>query len=135
MYFVLTTTFSKLIHQSELRVPSPALHDGFMRELVALKGPTMLLCTTTMMHFLLFLGVTYSNECMLKVALCNSSDTTLEVAYQGECQEPIIEAVEAEDEEEENCQGKRCTLEIDPICGSDGRVYENPCVFGKHTRT
>ena len=85
-----------------------------------------------MMHFLLFLGVTYSNECMLKVALCNSSDTTLEVAYQGECQEPIIEAVEAEDEEEENCQGKRCTLEIDPICGSDGRVYENPCVFGKH---
>ena len=72
---------------------------------------------------------------MLKVAQCNSDDTTLEVAYQGECQEPIIEAVEAEDEEEEeeeeNCQAKRCTLEIDPICGSDGRVYENPCVFGK----
>ena len=72
---------------------------------------------------------------MFKVAAaCNSDDTTLEVAYVGECQEPIIEAIEAEDEEEkedESCQGKRCTLEIDPICGSNGQVYENPCLFGK----
>ena len=89
------------------------------------------------MHFyvLLFLGVTYSNECTLKVAqACNSNsfDTVLEVAYEGECQEPIIEAIEAEiEDEEKSCQGKRCTLEIDPVCGSNGQVYENPCLFGK----
>ena len=61
---------------------------------------------------------------------CTSS-SGLAIAKRGECeeQEPIFEAIEAE--ETEDCEAKRCTFEINPICGSDGVVYENPCLFGK----
>ena len=73
--------------------------------------------------------ITYNNECGLKSKKCNQNLMDLEIAYQGECQEPLDESgddlpqIEAED-----CP-RRCPFDFSPVCASNGQTYDNECKF------
>ena len=61
-------------------------------------------------------GVTYPTLCILENEKCENPE--LEVVHQGECQA----------KEEKECV-PLCSREFQPICGSDGVVHSNPCMF------
>ena len=72
--------------------------------------------------------ITYNNECGLKSKKCNQNLTDLEIAYQGECQEPLEDQDDLPQIETEDCP-KRCPLDFSPVCASNGQTYDNECQF------
>ena len=74
-----------------------------------------------------YIGKTYGNKCIFKTEVCKNNPR-LELAYIGECiidqNQPQIEAVEVEENEEERCPAF-CTQEWSPVCGSDGMIIIN----------
>lgn len=63
-------------------------------------------------------GITYDNECFLRKLSCKE-DSKIEIVGQGMCES-------SSDGEEEECP-KLCTADYKPICGSDGKTYNNKC--------
>ncbi|XP_056431062.1 double-headed protease inhibitor, submandibular gland-like isoform X2 [Hyla sarda] len=59
---------------------------------------------------------TYNNKCLF----CNAKKTKadLELVAEGPCPDEC-----------KNFEGDACTLQLDPVCGSDGQNYGNKCSY------
>lgn len=68
-------------------------------------------------------GVTYGNKCQFSCA--QRDNPALSIRTSGECDSDSDNSIQVE-KEEETCI---CTFDMRPLCGSDGVVYNNPCLF------
>ncbi|KAI3387816.1 hypothetical protein SNEBB_009702 [Seison nebaliae] len=68
-------------------------------------------------------GKSYTNNCILEIAQCENGSITKK--HNGLCGSQVNQATEPVTSE---CN-KNCSDNVRPICGSDGRSYQNKCEF------
>jgi coxsackievirus/adenovirus receptor len=83
-------------------------------------------------------GRTYGNECELNRSSCEQPEESIELDYVGRCKEMVNDdsgvndsggSDESEEAEKKEVCNSTCGRILDPVCGSDGVKYPNPCIM------
>jgi coxsackievirus/adenovirus receptor len=78
-------------------------------------------------------GRTYDNECKLHRSSCAQPEDNIELDYVGRCKEMVNDdsgvSDESKEAEEKEVCNPTCGRILDPVCGSDGVKYPNPCIM------
>jgi len=77
-------------------------------------------------------GKTYNNECVFEVDKCKKLGPELKIISQGRC----LDNVESKNNENESdveaeCSEINCSRELKPVCGSNGKTFNNFCLLRK----